>query len=67
MPNREQPTKTRDRVKGEHVNAVGGGHRLGAGLHSTVFPEHAGGENNWHKGYRNGHGGSFSVTSKGRK
>ena len=41
-------------------------HRLAASDHSKVFPQHVG-HDGWHKGSRNGHPGSHSVHSKGRK
>ena len=62
-----KPTRTSEHssmVK-QHVNAVGK-HRLGDGTHSHVFPEHAD-TNHWHKGHRNGHLGTHTVHSGGRK
>ena len=62
-----KPTKASEHAsKGHHTVKVVGKHRLGEGTHSTVFPSHVG-ENHWHQGARNGHGGSHTVTSKGRK
>ena len=62
-----KPTKKSDLPSHGHhkVNTVTN-HRLAGDMHSHVFPEHVG-TPHWHKGSRNGHGGSHSVTSKGRK
>ena len=66
---KEKPTKRGERTAAHptHVNIVTN-HRLAEGHHSNVFPQHVGdGTGSWHQGSRNGHGGSHSVTSKGRK
>lgn len=52
-----------------HAPKVVTNHRLAHGSHSDVFPQHVGdmkGEG-FHPSPRNGHGGSHTVTSKGRK
>ena len=63
-----KPTKASEHAAHRTHNQVKvmGKYRLAEGSHSSVFPEHVGGST-WHGGPRNGHGGSHSVTSKGRK
>lgn len=63
--------KVNSKKSGIKVPAVtaqvkGGEYRLGAGLHSTVFPEHVH-ESHWQGGPRQPHGGSHSIVGKGRK
>jgi hypothetical protein len=61
------PTKKSENAPVHKANVVGK-HRLAEGSHSQVFPQHVGdGTGSWHGGPRNGHGGSHTVTSKGRK
>ena len=60
-----KPTKASIKPREAHVHAVTN-HRIGEGTHSHVFPMHVG-ESHWHPTHRNGHPGSHSVTSKGRK
>lgn len=63
-----KPTKPAEKTtkKKGHVMVVTN-HRLGEGTHSAVFPEHAHGENHWHKGSRNGHPGMGTGAAKPTK
>ena len=67
------PTKSGERaspVASHHAVKAVTKHRLADGHHSDVFPHHVG-DNHWHGGHgtsvRQSHGGSHTVTSKGRK
>jgi hypothetical protein len=62
-----KPTKKSEHASpGHHAVKVVTKHRLADGAHSSVFPDHGGG-GSFHPGARNGHAGSHTVTSKGRK
>jgi len=52
----------------DHMVGVVKQYRLGEGLHSNVFPQHAHpNAGSWHGGPRNGHGGSHTSPSRKSK
>ena len=61
-----KPTKKAEHAAsnaGHHAVKVVTNHRLAGGDHSTVFPHNP----HWHGGARNGHAGTHTVSSKGKK